>query len=126
LRESDRAYNLNQVNTYGNVSNAGLNATGYNTPAPGVAGGMNYFTAGSNVSPSQKFDPNAGVNLAATTAANLSNYGANIYSANQTRAAAEAAAAATRSAGKTSLFGSLLGAIPGIGGLAKDLFGKKG
>jgi CelD/BcsL family acetyltransferase involved in cellulose biosynthesis len=87
---------------------------------------MNYFTAGSNVSPSQRFDPNAGINLAATTAANLSNYNANIYSADQTRAAAEAAAAATKSASKTSLFGSLLGAIPGIGGLAKDLFGKKG
>jgi len=113
LRESDRAYNLNQVNTYGNVSNAGLNATGYNTPAPGVAGGMNYFTAGSNVSPSQKFDPNAGVNLAATTAANLSNYGANIYSANQTRAAAEKAASASKTAGIASGVGNLAGA--GIG-----------
>ena len=119
LRESDRAYNLNQVNTYGNVSNAGLNATGYNTPAPGVAGGMNYFTAGSTVSPSQKFDPNAGVNLAATTAANLSNYGANIYSADQTRAAAEATAAATRSAGKSSMFGNLAGAAVTSGLAAK-------
>jgi hypothetical protein len=99
LREADRAYNLNQVNTYGNVSNAGLNATGYNTPAPGVAGGMNYFTAGSNVSPSQKFDPNAGVNLAATTAANLSNYGANIYGANKSLEGANKTAAATKSAG---------------------------
>jgi hypothetical protein len=99
LRESDRAYNLNQVNTYGNVSNAGLNATGYNTPAPGVAGGMNYFTAGSNVSPSQRFDPNAGINLAATNAANLSNYGANIYGANKSLEAANKTAAATKSAG---------------------------
>jgi hypothetical protein len=119
MREADRAYNLNQVGTYGNVTNAALNAVNFNAPAPGVNTGLNYFTTGGNVPSANRFDPNAGVNLAATTAANLSNYGANIYSANQTRAAAEAAAAATRSAGKTSLFGSLLGAIPGIGGLFK-------
>jgi hypothetical protein len=119
MREADRAYNLNQVGTYGNVTNAALNAVNFNAPAPGVNAGLNYFTTGGNVPSANRFDPNAGVNLAATTAANLSNYGANIYSANQTRAAAEAAAAATRSAGKTSLFGSLLGAIPGIGGLFK-------
>jgi hypothetical protein len=119
LRESDRAYNLNQVNTYGNVSNAGLNATGYNTPAPGVAGGMNYFTAGSTVSPSQKFDPNTGVNLAATNAANLSNYNANIYSANKTLEAAEKTAAATKSAGKSSMFGSIAGAALTSGLAAK-------
>jgi hypothetical protein len=119
LRESDRAYNLNQVNTYGNVSNAGLNATGYNTPAPGVAGGMNYFTAGSTVSPSQKFDPNAGVNLEATNAANLSNYNANIYSANKTLEAAEKTAAATKSAGNKSMFGSIAGAALTSGLVAK-------
>jgi len=110
LRESDRAYNLNQVNTYGNVSNAGLNATGYNTPAPGVNAAMNYFTLGSNVTPNRTFDPNAGINLAATDAANLSNYNANIYSANRSAEAAAAQAAAARSAGKSSMFGSLIGA----------------
>ena len=114
LRDADRAYNLNQVNTYGNVSNAGLNATGYNTPAPGVAGGMNYFTAGSTVSPSQKFDPNAGINLASTNASNLSNYGASIYGANQARLGAEAQAAAAKSAGKSSGLGSIVGAIGGV------------
>jgi hypothetical protein len=111
LRESDRAYNLNQVNTYGNVSNAGLNATGYNTPAPGVAGGMNYFTAGSNVSPSQRFDPNAGINLAATTAANLSNYGANIYGANKSLEGANKTAAATKSAGNVQAGAAIGGAL---------------
>ena len=121
LRDADRAYNLNQVNTYGGVSNAGLNAAGYNQPPPGVAGATNYFTLGSTVTPSQKFDPNAGVNLAATTAANLSNYGANIYSADQARKAAEAQAAATRSAGKSSFFGNILGGA--LGGLVGGLFG---
>ena len=117
-READRAYNLNQVNTYGGVSRAGLDSVGFNQPPPGVNAGMNYFTLGSNVTPTRTFDPNAGINLAATTAANLSNYGANIYSANQTRAAAEAAAAATRSAGRSSMFGNILGSA--LGGL----FGK--
>jgi hypothetical protein len=116
LRESDRAYNLNQVNTYGNVSNAGLNATGYNTPAPGVAGGMNYFTAGSTVSPSQKFDPNAGVNMAMTNASNLSNYYSNIYGADQARAGAEAQAKAAKSAGKFT--GAASGAALGIAAYA--------
>ena len=116
-READRAYNLNQVNTYGNVSNAGLNATGYNTPAPGVAGGMNYFTAGSNVTKDRNLDPNAGINLAATNASNLSNYNANIYSANKTLEAAEKQAAATKSAGKSSMFGNILsGALTAFGG----------
>jgi len=115
LRESDRAYNLNQVNTYGNVSNAGLNATGYNTPAPGVAGGMNYFTAGSTVSPSQKFDPNAGVNLALTNASNLSNYYSNIYGADQARAGAEKAASASKTSGA-------LGAAASLGGSAMIAF----
>lgn len=119
LRDSDRAYNLNQVNTYGNVSNAGLNATGYNTPAPGVAGAYNYFQLGSNVSPSQRFDPNAGINLAATDAANLSNYNANIYSANKSAEAAAAQAAAAKSAGKSSMFGSLAGAFMTSGLAAK-------
>ena len=121
LRDADRAYNLNQVNTYGGVSNAGLNAAGYNQPPPGVAGATNYFTLGSTVTPSQKFDPNAGVNLAATNAANLSNYNANIYSADQARKAAEAQAAATRSAGKSSFFGNILGGA--LGGLVGGLFG---
>ena len=116
-READRAYNLNQVNTYGNVSNAGLNATGYNTPAPGVAGGMNYFTAGSNVTKDRNLDPNAGINLAATNASNMSNYNANIYSANKTLEAAEKQAAATKSAGKSSMFGNILsGALTAFGG----------
>ena len=119
MREADRAYNLNQVGTYGNVTNAALNAVNFNAPPPGVNTGLNYFTTGGNVPSANRFDPNAGVNLALTNAANLSNYGAAVYGADQYRAGAEAAAAATRSAGKTSLFGSLLGAIPGIGGLFK-------
>jgi hypothetical protein len=119
MREADRAYNLNQVGTYGNVTNAALNAVNFNAPPPGVNTGLNYFTAGGNVPSANRFDPNAGVNLALGNAANLSNYGAAVYGADQYRAGAEAAAAATRSAGKTSLFGSLLGAIPGIGGLFK-------
>jgi len=119
MREADRAYNLNQVGTYGNVTNAALNAVNFNAPPPGVNTGLNYFTTGGNVPSANRFDPNAGVNLALTNAANLSNYGAAVYGADQYRAGAEAAAAATRSAGKTSLFGSLVGAIPGIGGLFK-------
>ena len=109
LRDADRAYNLNQVNTYGNVSNAGLNATGYNTPAPGVAGGMNYFTLGSNVTKDRNLDPNAGINLAATNAANLSNYGANIYGANKSLEAANKTAGATKSAGNVQA-GATIGA----------------
>lgn len=130
-READRAYNLNQLGAYGNVSRAGLESVGFNQPAPGVNAAMNYFTLGSNVTPTRTFDPNAGINLAATTAANLSNYGANIYSANQTRAAAEAAAAATKSAGKSSMFGNILGgALGGIfggpaGAALGGLFGGK-
>jgi hypothetical protein len=118
-READRAYNLNQVNTYGGVSRAGLDATGYNQQAPGVSGAMNYFQLGSSVSPSQRFDPNAGVNLAATNAANLSNYNANIYSANKTLEAAERQAAAAKSAGKSSMFGSIAGAALTSGLAAK-------
>ena len=114
LREADRAYNLNQVNTYGGVSRAGLDATGYNQQAPGVSGAMNYFQLGSSVSPSQRFDPNAGINLAATDAANLSNYGAAIYGANQARIGAEAQAAAAKSAGKSSGLGSIIGAVGGV------------
>ena len=131
LREADRTYNLNQLGAYGNVSRAGLESVGFNQPPPGVNAGMNYFTLGSNVTPTRTFDPNAGINLAATTAANLSNYGANIYSANQTRAAAEAAAAATKSAGKSSMFGNILGgALGGIfggpaGAALGGLFGGK-
>ena len=120
-READRAYNLNQVGTYGNVTNAALNAAGYNTPAPGVAGGKDYFTLGSNVTKDRNLDPNAGINLAATTAANLSNYNANIYSANKALEAAEKQAAATKSAGKSSFFGSILGG--GLAGLVGGLFG---
>jgi hypothetical protein len=115
LREADRAYNLNQVNTYGGVSRAGLDATGYNQQAPGVSGAMNYFQLGSNVSPSQKFDPNAGINLAATNASNLSNYGASIYGANQARLGAEAQAAAAKSAGKSSMVGNIIGAAGSVG-----------
>lgn len=109
LREADRAYNLNQVGAYGGVSRAGLDAAGYNQPPPGVAGAMNYFTLGSNVTPTRTFDPNAGINLAATNAANLSNYGANIYSANQAAAAANRTASATRSAGNVTA-GATIGA----------------
>lgn len=119
LRDSDRAYNLNQVNTYGGVSRAGLDSVGFNQPPPGVNAAMNYFTLGSNVTPNRTFDPNAGINLAATNAANLSNYNANIYSADQTRAAAEAQAAATRSASKSSMFGNLAGAFMTSGLAAK-------
>ena len=116
-READRAYNLNQVNTYGGVSRAGLDSVGFNQPPPGVANAMNYFQLGSSVSPSQKFDPNTGVNLAATNAANLSNYNANIYSANKTLEAAQAQAAAAKSAGKSSMFGNILsGALTAFGG----------
>ena len=45
MRESDRAYNLNQVGTYGNVTNAALNAVNFNAPPPGVNAGLNYYTA---------------------------------------------------------------------------------
>ncbi len=109
LREADRAYNLNQVNTYGGVSRAGLDAVGFNQPPPGVNAAMNYFTLGSNVTPNRTFDPNAGINLAATTAANLSNYGANIYGANQATAAANRTASATKSAGNVQA-GAAVGA----------------
>jgi hypothetical protein len=108
-READRAYNLNQVGTYGNVTNAALNAAGYNTPAPGVAGGKDYFTLGSNVTKDRNLDPNAGVNLAATNAANLSNYNANIYSANKSLEAANKTAGATKSAGNVQA-GATVGA----------------
>ena len=114
-READRAYNLNQVNTYGGVSRAGLDSVGFNQPPPGVANAMNYFQLGSSVSPSQKFDPNAGINLAATNASNLSNYGASIYGANQARLGAEAQAAAAKSAGKSSMFGNIIGAAGSVG-----------
>jgi hypothetical protein len=98
-READRAYNLNQVGTYGNVTNAALNAVNFNAPPPGVNAGLNYYTAGGNVPSANRFDPNAGINLAATNAANLSNYNANIYGANKSLEAANKTAAATKSAG---------------------------
>jgi hypothetical protein len=119
LREADRAYNLNQIGAYGNVTNAALNAVNFNAPPPGTQLGMNYFTTGGNVPSASRFDPNAGINLAATDAANLSNYNANIYSANKTLEAAERQAAATRSAGKSSMFGSLAGAAMTSGLAAK-------
>lgn len=109
LRESDRAYNLNQVNTYGGVSRAGLDSVGFNQPPPGVSAAMNYFTLGSNVTPNRTFDPNAGINLAATNAANLSNYGANIYGANKSLEAANKTASATKSAGNVQA-GATVGA----------------
>ena len=99
MREADRAYNLNQVGTYGNVTNAALNAVNFNAPPPGVNTGLNYFTTGGNVPSANRFDPNAGINLAATNAANLSNYGANIYGANKSLEGANKTAAATKSAG---------------------------
>jgi len=108
-READRAYNLNQVNTYGGVSRAGLDSVGFNQPPPGVNAAMNYFTLGSNVTPTRTFDPNAGINLAATTAANLSNYGANIYGANKSLEAANKTASATKSAGNVQA-GATVGA----------------
>ena len=110
LREADRAYNLNQLGAYGNVSGAGLQAAGYGQQAPGVAQAMNYFQLGSQVAPSQRFDPNAGINLASTNAANLSNYYGNVYAADQARQGAQSAASATRSAGAMSAVGSLGGA----------------
>jgi len=114
LRESDRAYNLNQVGAYGGVTNAALNAVNFNAPPPGATAGLSYFTTGGNVPNAARFDPNAGVNLASTTAANLSNYGANIYGANKTYEGALAQANATKSAAKMKLVGDLLGAIPGL------------
>lgn len=125
MREADRAYNLNQVGTYGNVTNAALNAVNFNAPPPGTTLGMNYFTTGGNVPNAARFDPNAGVNLAATNATNLSNYNANIYSANKTLEAAEKQAAATRSAGKSSMFGNLLGgALTAFAGPIGGVVGK--
>jgi len=111
LREADRAYNLNQLGAYGNVSGAGLQAAGYGQQAPGVAQAMNYFQLGSQVAPSQRFDPNAGINLASTNAANLSNYYGNVYAADQARQGAQSAASATKSAGLTSGLASLGGSV---------------
>jgi hypothetical protein len=111
LREADRAYNLNQVNTYGGVSRSGLDSVGFNQPPPGVAGGMNYFTLGANVTPNRNFDPNAGINLASTTASNLSNYGANIYGANKSLEAANKTASATKSAGNVQAGAAIGGAL---------------
>ncbi len=110
MREADRAYNLNQVGTYGNVSNAALNAVNFNAPPPGTTLGMNYFTAGGNVPSANRFDPNAGINLALTNAANMNNYYSNIFGANQSRAGAEAAASAARTAGGLNAFGNIAAA----------------
>ena len=110
-READRNYNLNQVNTYGGVSRAGLDSVGFNQPPPGVDAAMKYFTLGSNVTPNRTFDPNAGINLAATTAANLSNYGANIYGANKSLEAANKTASATKSAGNVQAGAAIGGAL---------------
>jgi len=108
-READRAYNLNQVGAYGNVTNAALNAVNFNAPPPGTTLGMNYFTTGSNVPSSNRFDPNAGINMAMTNASNLSNYYANIYGADQARAGAESSAKAAKQAGTTSAVGAVVG-----------------
>ena len=110
-READRAYNLNQVNTYGGVSRAGRDSVGFNQPPPGVNAAMNYFTLGSNVTPTRTFDPNAGINLASTNAANLSNYGANIYGANKATEAAGKTASATKTAGIFAGLGALGGGL---------------
>ena len=110
-READRNYNLNQVNTYGGVSRAGLDSVGFNQPPPGVNAAMNYFTLGSNVTPNRTFDPNAGINLASTNAANLSNYGANIYGANKSLEAANKTASATKSAGNVQAGAAIGGAL---------------
>jgi hypothetical protein len=110
-READRAYNLNQVNTYGGVSRAGLDSVGFNQPPPGVNAAMNYFTLGSNVTPNRTFDPNAGINLAATNAANLSNYGASIYGANKSLEAANKTASATKSAGNVQAGATVAAAL---------------
>jgi hypothetical protein len=115
-READRAYNLNQVGTYGNVTNAALNAVNWNQPPPGVNTGLNYFTAGGNVPSANRFDPNAGVNLALTSASNLSNYYSSIYGADQARAGAEKAASAAKTAGVVGAIGNVAGA--GIGAYA--------
>jgi hypothetical protein len=115
LRESDRAYNLNQVGAYGNVTNAALNAVNFNAPPPGTTLGMNYFTTGGNVPSANRFDPNAGVNLALTSASNLSNYYSNIYGADQARAGAEKAASASKTSGA-------LGAAASLGGSAMIAF----
>jgi hypothetical protein len=110
MREADRAYNLNQVGTYGNVTNAALNAVNFNAPPPGVNTGLNYFTTGGNVPSANRFDPNAGVNLALGNAANLSNYNANVYGADQARAGANTAASASRSAGNVAAGASIASA----------------
>lgn len=99
MREADRAYNLNQVGAYGNVSNAALNAVNFNAPPPGTTLGMNYFTTGGNVPSANRFDPNAGINLALGNAANLNTYNANIYGANQSRSGANTVAGASKNAG---------------------------
>lgn len=111
MREADRAYNLNQVGAYGGVTNAALNAVNFNAPPPGVNTGLNYFTAGGNVPSSNRFDPNAGINLAATNAANLSNYGANIYGANKSLEGANTTAAATKSSGNVAAAAAIGGAL---------------
>jgi hypothetical protein len=110
-READRAYNLNQVNTYGGVSRSGLDAVGFNQPPPGVANAMNYFTLGSNVTPNRNFDPNAGINLASTNASNLSNYASNIYGANKALEGAGKTASATKTAGIFAGLGALGGGL---------------
>jgi hypothetical protein len=76
---------------------------------------MNYFTTGGNVPSANRFDPNAGVNLALTNASNLSNYYANIYGADQARAGAEKAASASKTSGA-------LGAAASLGGSAMIAF----
>jgi hypothetical protein len=115
-READRAYNLNQVGAYGGVTNAALNSVNWNQPPPGVNTGLNYFTTGGNVPSANRFDPNAGVNMAMTNASNLSNYYSSIYGADQARAGAETQAKAAKSAGAMSAAGSVVGA--GIGAYA--------
>jgi hypothetical protein len=71
---------------------------------------MNYFTTGSNVPSANRFDPNAGVNLALGNAANLSNYYSNIYGADQSRAGANTVAGASKTSGAITAGASIASA----------------
>jgi hypothetical protein len=119
-READRAYNLQQVGAYGNVTNAALGASGFGQPSAAMGYGQNALQAGMGYSTAPNytvFDPNAGVNLALANASNLNQYQSNVYGANQALAGANAQASAAKTAGMTSAIGGVLGAGIGAAGL---------
>lgn len=87
------------------------------SPSAGMGLGANAYGASQGITGSNLFDPSIGTNLALQNQANLANYNANIYASDAAMYGAERQAAAQRSAGKKGLFGSIFGAIPGIGGL---------